>query len=147
MADFRFRLASVLRYRERLRELRKWELHALEEERGRLALQMTKLEQMIASHGESMEKQIGDQISVSDLRLQWDFIQQVAEKITEQRQFMAAVKEKLAAKRDEVVRSDMGVKCLERLRSRLWEKYRRLETTEEQKLIDEVARQRHAQKE
>ncbi len=146
MSGFRFRLASVLRYRERVKELRVWDLHVLEAKRNSVIFYLAELEQLVANHREAMERQIGKRISVLELRLQGDFIQRLVEKISEQRRLIAELDQKLEEKRAEVIQADMEMKSLDRLRSRLQEKQRRLESRDEQKLIDEAAQQRHAQK-
>jgi flagellar FliJ protein len=143
MAIFRFRLASVLRYRERIREQRRWELFTLEQAKQRLASEITKLEHLLTWQTKEMEEQQGKMLSVADLRSYGDFSQRVAQKIKEQRRLLATVQKKLGEKQGEVVQADTGVKSLDQLRHRFWEKHRQQENREEQKLSDEIGQRKH----
>ncbi|MBI4526335.1 MAG: flagellar export protein FliJ [Deltaproteobacteria bacterium] len=146
MAGFHFRLGSVLRYRERMREEKKLELYRLDAEKRRLARHIAELEQTIAGHRKMMEEQAGKWLSISELRSQGDFIQCVTEAIIEQSRLKASLDGQLVEKRAEVVGADIKVKSLERLRSRLLQKYRFAESKDEQKLTDEMARQRYTRR-
>ena len=143
MAVFHFRLASVLRYRERIREEKRWELHTLEEAREHLASEIRRLEQLLTHQTEEMEEQRGKILSVVNLRLQGDLAQRVLQGIKEKRELLAIMENKLREKRTEVIQADREVKSLEQLRHRFWERYRRQENTDEQKLVDEIGQRRY----
>lgn len=142
MPAFRFRLASVLRYREHLREERRWELRALAEERECLTSEIRKLEQLLTRQTQEMEEQREKILSVVDLRLQGDFAQRVLQSIREKHSLLAVMQKKLEEKRDEVVQANREVKSLEQLRSRFWERHYWQEGRDEQKLIDEAGQRR-----
>jgi len=143
MAVFRFRLASVLRYRERIREEKRQELRTLEEAEEHLASEVKKLERILTHQTKELEEQRGKILSVVELRLQGDFTQRVVQRIKERRKLLATVHKKLVKKRDEVVQADRGVKSLEQLHHRFWERHRRQENTDEQKLVDEIGQRRY----
>lgn len=138
MPAFRFRLAAVLRYREHLREARRWELRALVEERERLTSEIGRLEQLLTQQTQEMEEQREKILAVVDLRLHGELAQRLLQSIREKHRLLAVVQQKLEEKRSEVVQAEREVKSLEQLRSRLWERHRRQEESDEQKLIDEM---------
>lgn len=138
MAAFRFRLASLLRYREQIREERKRELYTFQEARDHLASEIMQLELLLTGQRKELEGQAGKLLSIVDLRLYGDFFQQVAQKIREKLGLLATADQRLLEKRGEVVQADRGVKTIEQLRHRYWQKHRQQENREEQKMIDEV---------
>ncbi len=143
MSTFRFRLTPVLRYREHLREARRWELRALAEERERLTSEIRQREQLLTRQTREMEEQRGRIITIGDLQLQGDIAQRLLQSIEEKRRLLAVVQKTLEEKRGEVIQADREVKSLEQLRSRLWERHRQWEGRDEQKLIDEVGQRRY----
>ena len=142
MASFRFRLASVLRHRERLREDRRVELRAIEQAKNNLSAEIEGLEQSFAEQRREMEGQEGKVFSIAELRLGADFSQRLLERIRERRAALAAVEQRAAAKREELLAADREVKSLEQLRGKLKERHRLDEDREEQKLIDEMGQRR-----
>ena len=138
MAVFRFRLESVLRYRDRLRRERQWELHALEERRDHLASEINRLEQLIVQQAEEIGEQRGKVLSVADISTRGKFSRWLDQSIHEQRELLATVLKSFEEKRDDVILADRDVKTIEQLRHRLQEKHRTQEMREEQKLLDEV---------
>ncbi len=146
MAAFRFRLESVLRFREQVRRERKWELGALEQTCGNLASEIVGLEQFLVRESKKLDEQQGEILSVTDLRTQADYCSGLVKSIQKKRELLTDVQGKLALKRDEVIRANQEVKSLERLRERLREKHRLQEKREEQKLADELGQRRHTER-
>ncbi len=142
MAVFRFRLESVLRYRDRLRRERQWELHALEERRDHLASEINRLEQLIVQQAEEIGEQRGKVLSVADISTRGKFSRWLDQSLHEQRELLATVLKSFEEKRDDVIRADRDVKTIEQLRHRLQEKHRTQEMREEQKFLDEVGQRR-----
>ncbi|HEY2988413.1 MAG TPA: flagellar export protein FliJ [Candidatus Binatia bacterium] len=138
MAPFKFKLSSVLRYRERKREDKRLELRALEQAKENLLAQIEHLEESIAQQRRQMDGQAGQFLSVAELKLAADFSQKVADRIRERRSVLAIVEKKAADKRNDLLEANRDVKSLEQLRGRLSERHRVEETRAEQKLIDEV---------
>jgi flagellar FliJ protein len=135
---FKFRLASVLRFRERKREDRRLELRALEQAKENLVSDIERLEQSLVRQRNEMEARQGKFVSVAEMRLAADFVQRVTDRIRERKSVLAIVEAKAAAKRDELLEANRDVKSLEQLRERRREKHRVEEAREEQKLTDEV---------
>lgn len=146
MAAFRFRLASVLRYRSRIREAKQGELQILEGAKEQVLAEVRRQEQMIMQHTKDMEEQQGKIVSALNVRLQGDFSQHASQRIREQYQLLAMVQGRIAEKRQEVAQADKDVKSLEQLRIRLWERYRHQESSEEQEIIDEIAQRAYYDK-
>ncbi|MBI3303938.1 MAG: flagellar export protein FliJ [Deltaproteobacteria bacterium] len=147
MPAFRFRLAAVLRSRERSREEKRLELAAVEEAKARLTTEIRTLETLIAAQGEELAERRERMLTGADLRLRGEFAQQAARKIQEQRALLATVQQKLEEKRAEVLQADREVKSLEQLRVRLQARHRREARAEEQKLADEVGQRRYLDRE
>jgi flagellar FliJ protein len=142
MAAFRFRLSSVLRFRERKREDRRLELRALEQAKQHIVSEIERLEQSLVRQRTEIDKQRGKFVAVEEMRLAADFAQKVTDRIRERRGVLAIVAEKAAAKRAELLEINRDVKSLEQLRERRRERHRVEEAREEQKLTDEVGQRR-----
>jgi flagellar FliJ protein len=142
MAAFRFRLSSVLRFRERKREDRRLELRALEQAKQHIVSEIERLEQSLVRQRTEIDKQRGKFVAVEEMRLAADFAQKVTDRIRERRGVLAIVAEKAAAKRAELLETNRDVKSLEQLRERRRERHRVEEAREEQKLTDEVGQRR-----
>jgi flagellar FliJ protein len=142
VALFRFRLSSVLRFRERKREDRRLELRALEQAKQHIVSEIERLEQSLVRQRTEIDKQRGKFVAVEEMRLAADFAQKVTDRIRERRGVLAIVAEKAAAKRAELLETNRDVKSLEQLRERRRERHRVEEAREEQKLTDEVGQRR-----
>ena len=142
MAAFKFRLSSVLRFRERKREDRRLELRALEQAKQHIVSEIERLEQSLVRQRTEIDKQRGKFVAVEEMRLAADFAQKVTDRIRERRGVLAIVAEKAAAKRAELLETNRDVKSLEQLRERRRERHRVEEAREEQKLTDEVGQRR-----
>lgn len=142
MAVFRFRLGSVLRFRERTKEEKRWEVRALNEARAHVESEIRELERGLRETTEELEPEQGGILSVADLKLQEEFTRHVLRCIQEKHGLLAIVQEKLAEKREELVEADRGVKTLEQLKHKLIDKHRREESRVEQKLIDEIGQRK-----
>jgi flagellar FliJ protein len=142
MAAFKFRLSSVLRFRERKREDKRLELRALEQAKQHIVSEIDRLEQSLVRQRTEMDKQRGKFVAVAEMRLAADFAQKVTDRIRERRGVLAIVEQKAAAKREELLEANRDVKSLEQLRERRRERHRIEEAREEQKLTDEVGQRK-----
>lgn len=142
MAAFKFRLSSVLRFRERKREDKRLELRALEQAKEHIVSEIDRLERSLDRQRMEMDGQRGKFVSVAELRLAADFVQKVTDRIRERRGVLAIVEEKAAVKREELLEANRDVKSLEQLRERRRERHRVEEAREEQKLTDEVGQRK-----
>lgn len=146
MAAFRFRLASVLRYRNRILEERQSELQTLEKAKVHFLSEIHRQEQLLIEHTQALENQRGQLLSALDVRLQGDFSHHLSLRITEQYKLLALLHNRLEEKRAEVLQADKDVKSLDQLRTRLWERYRYQENLEELKQIDEIGQRQYSEK-
>jgi flagellar export protein FliJ len=146
MPTFRFRLATVLRYRQRLSEEKQEHLQALERAQEQVIAEIHRQEQLIIQQATDMEAQRGKIVSPLDLRLQGDFSQHLTERIRELSQLLTTVQKRIEDQRNLVAQADREVKSLEQLRTRLWERHRQEEQLEEQKMIDEIGQRQHYDK-
>jgi flagellar FliJ protein len=144
MAPFRFRLSSVLRFRERKREDRRLEMRALEQAKDNVISQIDDLERSLEQYRREMEGQEGRLLSIAELKLAADFSHAVAARIRERRGVLAVIEKKAAAKREELLEANRDVKSLEQLREKRFERHRVEEARTEQKLIDEVGQRKYA---
>jgi flagellar export protein FliJ len=138
MAAFRFRLASVVRFRERVKQEKQWELALLNGARRKLEDEILNLNDELLQADASTVVEEGFICSVLDLRLRGDYARVVARRIHEKRDALSELDKKLAAKREELVEAMRAVKILEQLRQRLEEKFRRDREIAEQKFTDEI---------
>jgi flagellar FliJ protein len=142
MALFRFRLNSVLRYRERKREDKRLELRALEQAKENIVAEIDRLEQSLARQRKEMDEQRGKFVAVAELRLAADFVQRTTDRVRERRGVLALVEQRAAEKREDLLEANRDVKSLEQLRERRRERHRLEEAREEQKLTDEVGQRK-----
>src|SRR5215471_12913059 len=138
MAQFRFPLASVLRFRERIQQEKQWELKLLTEERRALEEEIQRLEREQLEAAASTAIEEGAICTAMDLRLRGDYARVLARRIPDKLNALAVLDQKLAAKRDELVEAMRSVKILESLRKRLEEKFRYDLDMADQRLRDEI---------
>jgi flagellar FliJ protein len=142
VAAFKFRLASVLRFRERVKEEKQWELAALNATRQEIEDQVRSLEQELVDTENRMAAEVGQLFSASELRLQGEYVGSLEHRLQKQRVALKQLDEKIVAKREELVEAMRGMKTLEQLRRRLEEKFRHEDDVEQQKFTDEVAQRK-----
>ena|GEM_PF-1142403 len=138
MAVFKFRLAPVLRYRERLKEEKEWEQRALLETRRRVDEEIRALERERLSADEGLMPREGQIFSAVELRLHADYARRTTERIKERRAARAKVSEEIAQIRHELLEAQRAVKSLEQLRHRYATKFQREQNSAEQKFNDEI---------
>ena len=73
MAEFRFRLASVLRFRERIKQEKQWELALLNETQRKLEGELHDLEHELGQAEAMMIGEEGAIYSAIELRLRGDY--------------------------------------------------------------------------
>lgn len=144
MAVFKFRLASVLRWREHQKDEKRWELRALNERRRQMASEIEALEQEMASAGQALAGEEGTLFSAIDLRLLSEHAQLVSARIREKKAALERFTEQILAKRVELVEAMRAVKSLEQLQKRQAERFDREQDLAEQKFADEVAQRKFA---
>jgi len=142
MAAFKFRLEAVLRLRQRAKDEREWELHALNQARHTLEAEIAALEQELRTMDEVLGAGVGEILSVIDLKLASQYTQRIDQSIKTKAAALTKLDAAIAGKRGELVEAQRGVKSLERLRERQTEKFRREQDGAEQKFTDEVAQRK-----
>lgn len=138
MAAFKFRLASVLQYRERIKEEKQWQLRALNEAKRKIEEGIRLLERELRQTEEAVTGKEGQICSVSEFRLLADHASRLSKRIREKHSLLKACEQELVEKRAEVVEALRAVKTLQQLRNRLEEKFHREQEIMEQKLADEI---------
>ena len=142
MAEFRFRLASVLRFRERVKQEKQWELALLNEARRSLEENIHDLEQELRRAEDATVGEEGAIYSAIELRFRGDYACALERRIREKRDSIVTLDGKLAEKREALVEAMRRVKVLERLRLRREEKFRHELNAADQKFRDEVSLRR-----
>lgn len=142
MAIFKFRLAALLRLRERIKEEKQWELAALNQARAAVELEIAALEGQLSAMDDSLGARAGEFLSIMDLRLASEASQRIDRRIKERRLALTQFDRAIAAKKGELVEAMREVMSLERLRERQAEKFRGEQDGAEQKFIDEVAQRK-----
>ena len=138
MAEFRFRLASVLRFRERIKQEKQWELALLNETQRKLEGELHDLDHELGQAEAMMIGEEGAICSAIELRLRGDYAHLLVRRIDEKRTALAALDKELAEKREDLVEAMRGVKILEQLRRRLEEKFWNQLNIADQKFRDEI---------
>jgi flagellar export protein FliJ len=143
MARFKFRLDSVLRLREHVKDQKRWELRALFNMRRSMVAEIDALEHELAE--QSFKVTEGQIYTAMELKLRAEHSQSLGKQIRAKRVALAAFNEKLAEKRAELVEATRAVKSLEQLRVRHEERYWRQQNIAEQRFADEIAQRKFAQ--
>ena len=99
MATFKFRLAPVLRHRERIKEEKQWEVRALQEARLKMEEEICRLERELHETEGVVMGQEGCIYSAKELRLYSDHVSWLAKWIREKRRALAVFEQKLGEKR------------------------------------------------
>jgi flagellar export protein FliJ len=136
---FKFRLAAVLRFRERLKDERQAELRALNLEQARRQAEIADLEARLAAADSQSIAQVGQVISPAELKIHDEFAQSLARRIEQRCRELTTFALQVEAKRGELVEAARAVKSLELLRARDEDAQRQHDAAAEQKFLDEVA--------
>jgi flagellar FliJ protein len=138
VAEFRFRLASVVRFRERTKQEKQWELALLNEARRNLEEEIQHIELELLRGEASTVGEEGVIYSAIEFRLRGDYVRVLTGRLYEKRDALGRLDKKLAEKRQELVEAMRAVKMLEHLRRRLEEKFHHELDITEQKFRDEI---------
>ena len=144
MTVFIFRLAALLRLRERIKEEKQWELGVLNQARAAVEAEIAALEGQLRELDDSLGARAGELLSIMDLRLASESSQSIDRRIKEKRAALTQFDRAIAAKKGELVEALREVMSLERLRDRQAEQFRRQQDGAEQKFTDEVAQRKFA---
>jgi flagellar export protein FliJ len=144
LPSFQFRLAAVLRLRERTQEEKESELRALTLERAHREAEIAALSAEFDRLDADLSGQVGLTISPIELKLRDEYAQLLIASIERKQRALAALGEAIALKQQELTEAMRDVKSLEILRHRLVEKFRREQNVAEQKFLDELGRRRFA---
>jgi flagellar export protein FliJ len=143
MAIFKFRLASVLRLREHVKEEKQWQLRALYDGRRELVTEIDRLERELADGATAPVS--GRIFTALELRLLGERGQSLAKRIKTIRLAVARLDVDIAEKRAELAEAMRGVKSLEKLRQRHQERYWRKQNAAQQRFSDETAQRKYVQ--
>jgi flagellar export protein FliJ len=142
---FKFRLASVLRLREHIKDQKHWELRAMQDTRREMLAEIDALEtELCEAAAVPTEEHI---LTVIELRLRAEHSQSLVKLIKGKRAALGKLDGKLAEKRIELVEAMRAVKSLEQLRQRQQDRYWRGQRAMDQKIGDEIAQRKFTQPE
>jgi len=142
MNRFRFRFASVLRYREIMEETRKRGFGAAMDHYRHEESRLKRIDGEIAGLEESMERGGQGRISVQDLQNRYNYARVLDRKREAQEKTVKAAEQEVERRRRELVEAMKQKKIFERLRERDRETYENELRKEEQKMLDEFSVQR-----
>jgi len=146
MPIFRFRLAPVLRVRERHREAQRLALAEVETEQQRLLDDIRRLEQQLTAIVQDMARTHGESLATADLQLYGEFTQQLLRSLQLKRTLLATVEERRDERRLALLEADKDVKSLEQLKHRLEARALREEASTAQRQTDEVGQRRYMER-
>lgn len=143
MVAFRFRLAPVLRLRERRREEQRLAFATVEEEHLRLVEEIRWLEERLTAATHDLSRPDGPGFTSADLRLYGEFAQHMTLTIRQRHEQLKGVIERREACRLALLEADTDVKSLEQLRTRLGERHDHEEAAAAQQQADEVGQRKY----
>jgi len=139
---FKFRLAAVLRLRERVQEEKEFALRSLNLEHARCQRELDALEAEFDFVGADGGVAQGGIISPIELQLRDEYAQVLARRIEQHRRELVALEEARAVKRQELTEAARQVKSLQLLRQRAAEKFRHEANRAEQNFLDEIGQRK-----
>lgn len=142
MPSFQFRLAAVLRLRERVQQAQEAELRALNLDSSRHETAIAKLSGELDRLGGDLGAQAGQIISPAELQWSDDYAQSLARRIEQAERSLAALRDRIAQQQQELTEAMRDVKSLEILRRRLEDKFRREQDAAEQRFLDELGQRK-----
>ena len=137
VAEFHFKLAAVLRFRDRVKQEKQWELGLLNERLRMLEKEVYDIQEELRRDEARAHKE--GIYSAIELQLRGNYARDLVQKIDQKRNAIAALNKDVTRKREELMEAMRELKILEQLRQRLKEKFRLLEDLADQKAIDEIA--------
>lgn len=146
MKRFQFRLQAALDLRRRREEQLRGELAQIQ---GRRAQEMERLNALLISRDDAMERATDTRTGRADLERLRDFERRLTvfeDAIAGQRELLDLIQRELDRKVAEVVAATQETRALEKLRERRQEEYRQEELREEQGFLDELASIRAARR-
>lgn len=146
MAAYRFPLAALLRFRERIKEQKEYELRGLYLEQSRMEEEIRALEGQFERVAAVPADREGQLFLPAELKWRDEYAQLLDKKIESKRGALAIFVKKVGQKREELTEAARAVKSLDLLRRRLEEKFRRRQNAEEQKLSDEIGQRKFARR-
>jgi flagellar export protein FliJ len=138
LPQFRFRLASVLRFRDHVKRQKQSELALLNEKSAELRAEIESLEHECDNTVEFSQNGTDSILPAEEFRIRADYVSSLLLRLMEKRALLAELEKQLRAKREEVIEAMRAVKTLEQLRTRLAEKFWRDLQVAEQKHNDEI---------
>jgi len=139
VAEFHFKLAAVLRFRDRVKQEKQWELALLNERMGELEKDIQDLQDELYQGEAGGVTQAGAIYSAIELRLRGNYATNLLYRIDQKRAAMAVLNREIAQQREELVEAMREVKILEQLRQRLKEKFHLADDLADQKIRDEIS--------
>ena len=146
MATFQFRLASVLRFRQRLQEEKQWELGLLLDKRRRKEDEIVSLSRERQRVEVSDDSETGRILLAMELRCRSEYAESLILRVENKGRELRILDQEIASKRTEVVEALRSVRTLERLRERWAEKFYRAQASQEQKFLDELGARKFARR-
>jgi flagellar export protein FliJ len=145
MAAFKFRLASVLRLREHMKNQKQWELRALYDTRHEMVTEIDDLETQLAHSGALIaDREI---FTAPELRLRAEHDHLLTKRIRAKRATLGQFDALIAEKRAALVEAMRAIKSLEQLRQRHEKRYWRAQNGTQQQFSDEIAQRKYVQPE
>jgi flagellar FliJ protein len=142
----RFTLEALLNHRRHQEEVCQKELaqteRLLADEKGKLR----RLKNEKRDNIQKLQIKQKEKINVSDIILSVNYIQQLSEKIEEQKKCVREATETVNQKRHELITLVKKRKTLEKLKEKEWLAYQQKMMQNERKFMDDVASTRHARK-
>jgi flagellar export protein FliJ len=142
MAKFHFRLATLLRLRETVRDERRLELAEAERADAKLQTRLAELGGRQRQLQSECRAAAGPgEVDVPQLVEAHQYAAALRERETKLEQERQALAVEIGGRRQAVVEADRDVQTLEKLRESQWQAHRREEERQEAKQLDEVASQ------
>jgi flagellar FliJ protein len=141
MALFRFRLQSLLRWRERQAEMAESELHLLIARRDRISSRIHELQQ--ARHEAECGVRDSAEVSAPELAALSTFRRRCVQLEEEQRKSLMECEEEIVQQRRRAVEARRKTRLLERLKERRREEWRLEMDREQERLSSEMQLIRH----
>jgi len=146
MNKFKFRFASVLRYREIIEDNKKRDFGVAMNHLQNQESTLRAIDSSIDGHSQDTADSSQGGVSVRDLQGRYDFARKLDRDREQQEEQIAKAREEVEERRTHLVEATKQKKIFEKLEDRDRDIHEQDARKEESMIIDEIATQRHARK-
>jgi flagellar FliJ protein len=136
---FKFKLESVLNYRQILEDQAQQALAESQQERLRLERQSIQLKERLLAVDRELKKRQLQGIGIAELTLYEDQIEHCQRQVKQLEELLVRIRKRIEDQRQELLQASMERQVMEKLKEKMHAEYLRAEARAETSLLDEIS--------